>query len=51
MQRYFIHETFSKDQIHHITNVMRFKSGDKVEVCQDGTCYQVELSVNQRCHL
>jgi 16S rRNA (uracil1498-N3)-methyltransferase len=48
MQRYFIHETFSKDQIHHITNVMRFKSGDKVEVCQDGTCYQVELSVNQK---
>lgn len=50
MQRYFLEKEtkFYKDDIHHILNVMRFKQGDRVEVCYDGICYLVELNINQK---
>lgn len=48
MQRYFINQTFSEEQLHHITRVMRFKTGDLVEVCEDGKCYQVELNILEK---
>lgn len=48
MQRYFLDPTdnFTKDDVHHITTVMRSKTNDIVEVCKDGICYQSRLTVD-----
>lgn len=49
MQRYFIDQEtgqFNHDQIHHMLNVMRFKDKDQVEICENGSCYLVELRID-----
>lgn len=52
MQRYFIEEMdngrplFSKDQIHHIVNVMRMRSGDKITIVYQNEAFLCELTNN-----
>lgn len=49
MQRYFIEkDNFSKEDLHHILNVMRFKSGDQVEICMQDGCYLSTLQIEQK---
>lgn len=50
MQRYFLdHENkIDKDDVHHILNVMRFKSGTVVEVCGISGCYLATLEIQHK---
>ncbi|SKC46460.1 Ribosomal RNA small subunit methyltransferase E [Acholeplasma oculi] len=49
MQRYFLENNeFSKDDLHHILNVMRFKSSDQVEICMQDGCYLSTLKIEQK---
>lgn len=50
MQRYFLNEdkSIQKDDVHHILNVMRFKSGTEVELCINGECFLAILEINQK---
>lgn len=48
MQRYFCKSnkeefTLSKEDSYHITKVMRYQIGDKIEVVEDGTLYIAEI--------
>lgn len=47
MQRYFLTDQneFDPNDIHHIVNVMRSKSGDQVELCLKGTCFTASLNM------
>lgn len=52
MQRYFIEEIdngrpiFSKEQTHHIVNVMRMKSGDRITIVYQNESFLCELENN-----
>ena len=48
MQRYFLDKDklITKDDIHHILNVMRTKDKTQVEVCSNGTCFLAELNIS-----
>lgn len=49
MQRYILNEetkTFYESDIHHITKVMRMKSGEEVITCLSGICSLVKLNIN-----
>ncbi len=50
MQRYFLdlNNQISKDDTHHIINVMRFKSGTEVELCKEGMCYLADLVIHDK---
>ncbi|VEU82045.1 RsmE family RNA methyltransferase [Acholeplasma hippikon] len=50
MQRYFLdkNDQFNKDDLHHIVNVMRFKTDDEVEICKDGVCHLAKLQINNK---
>ena len=49
MQRYFIEEMrdniplFTKEQVHHIVDVMRMREGDKITVVYDNEAYLCEI--------
>lgn len=47
MQRYFLdkNKQFEKDDIHHILKVMRYKDGQKLEVCYQGEVFLAQLKV------
>lgn len=48
MQRYFLKEDMgklNKEDSHHIINVMRMKTGDKIIVCYLGNCYLAEIKL------
>lgn len=48
MQRYILDnetKTFYKNDLHHIKNVMRMKTGDKVITCLNKECAIVELNI------
>lgn len=51
MQRYFLKEDtglFSKDDTHHIINVMRMRSGEKAIVCHNGVCHIVNIVIENK---
>ncbi len=49
MQRYFVNNiekdiiNITNSDVHHIRNVMRFKEGDKIEVCNEGILYEAKI--------
>ncbi|MDI6452617.1 RsmE family RNA methyltransferase [Peloplasma aerotolerans] len=50
-QRYFVNElndTITGQDAHHITKVMRMKTGDEVIVCHQRSCFSVSLDINQQ---
>jgi len=47
MQRYILDgNDFYKEDLHHIKNVMRFKSGQEVILCNNKQCFIAKLNVN-----
>lgn len=51
MQRYFIetdNQLISGNDAHHIINVMRKKTGDKIIVCNSGVCFLSLIEIKQK---
>jgi len=50
MQRYFLDQQnqIQKDDVHHILNVMRFKTGTDVELCGINGCYLSKLTIQDK---
>lgn len=51
MQRYILNnetKSFSKEDIHHILNVMRYENDDKVTVCYNKKCFVAKLKINSK---
>lgn len=50
MQRYFLNQQnqFKSDDVHHIINVMRFKTGVQVEVCKLEGCFLATLEIENQ---
>lgn len=50
MQRYFLDQLnqIQKDDLHHILNVMRFKTGTEVELCGKDGCFLSKLSIQDK---
>jgi 16S rRNA (uracil1498-N3)-methyltransferase len=50
MQRYFLDQQnqIQKDDVHHILNVMRFKTGTEVEMCGIDGCYLSKLMIQDK---
>lgn len=49
MQQYILNDVtkeFSKEDCHHILNVLRMNDGDNVSVCFEDKCYLVKLVIN-----
>lgn len=50
MQRYILDtktKYFYKEDLFHIKNVMRMKSGDKVELCLDNKCFLASINIGE----
>lgn len=48
MQRYILDNgNFYKEDLHHIKNVMRFKTDDEVILCNDRKCFVAKLIINE----
>lgn len=51
MNRFFLKEDtglFSKENTHHIINVMRMRSGEKAIVCYDGVCHTANIIIENK---
>lgn len=50
MQRYILDKetkTFYKEDLFHIKNVMRFKTGEEVILCLEGNCFLASLEIDE----
>lgn len=51
MQRYFIEQdngSITGDNQHHMTQVMRYQTGQRVELCYQGVCYLAMLTIDKK---